>query len=83
MEVKITTVEHSEVEPPGNGQTVMIDFSIKVIKFQETVGTILNPSNRKPKRSVVVYTSCHGTTIVMSNCIIAPKECSSGCYHAI
>ncbi len=44
----------------------------------------LGTSNRIPTRgAVVMYTSCHGATIVITNCTIISHTCSSACYHGI
>ncbi len=48
------------------------------------IRTILGTSNRIAARGpVVMYTSCHGTTIAMTNCTIVSQKCSFACYHGI
>ncbi len=44
----------------------------------------LGTSSRIPTMGpVVMYTSCHGATILMTNCTIGSQKCTSACYHGI
>ncbi len=52
-------------------------------QYQE-LNEIFGISNRIPTRGpVVMYTSCHGATIMMTNCTNVSQKYSSACYHGI
>ncbi len=82
-------VRHNKIHHGQHGGIYVVSSSTCIENKNKAVGRhsvqimgILSTSNRLPTRGpVVMYTSCHGATIVMTNCAIVSQKHSSACYH--
>ncbi len=81
-----STSLRNRVNSGHHNDTKQVYFKIpyQSCNLELKVTVILGTSNRIPTRgAVVMYTSCHDATIVMTNCIIVSQKCSSAYYYGI